>query len=90
VWPDVVASGVVIRRTAVGLLIIAASFFVSGVGVLFRTTWALPFTAFVTVVALPVSFWGNKVLFGDIRPLHTGTNTVVAILILWLVWNSYR
>ena len=41
------------------------------------------------VVFLAGGFWANYVLFGDVRPFHTGANVMVGALILWLLWIGY-
>ena len=89
-WPDLVAGEFVVARTATTLLVIAAAFLVAAAGVLLDQDWALRFSLVVTVVTLLVSLWGTYLLFGDVRPLHAGTNAVLAALICWLVWRGYR
>jgi len=34
-----------------------------------------------------VAFWGNRVLFGGIRPAHMVTNMVVLAIVVALLWR---
>lgn len=81
--PDVIAGPGVVRAVAAGLLAVGVVLAGSGAITLLKSRFAR--LAGVTALILFVSggFLGNYLLFGAVRPLHTGTNVVLAGLILW-------
>jgi hypothetical protein len=87
-WPDVIADDALLRKVAIGLIVVSAALLVTGVGAALRQSWAI--TSGMIALALFVigGFLGNYKVFGDIRPTHTITNTVIAALILWLLWKG--
>jgi hypothetical protein len=85
-WPDVVANEVTVRRTLSGMFAMAVLLLVAGLAALCNVPWGYCTALIATVVFVAAAFPANYVLFGDIRPLHTGTNIVVAAMILTLLW----
>ena len=59
---------------------------ISGIAVLRRLPWGSSAAATSLIIFVTVAFWGNYVLFGDIRAIHTGTNVIVALIVLALLW----
>jgi hypothetical protein len=55
-----------------------------GVPAIVNVPWSGHAAAIATIVLVVPAFWANYSLFGDIRPLPTGTNIVVAAIILAL------
>jgi hypothetical protein len=86
VWPDVVANEATVRRTSSGMMVMAALLLVAGVAALGNTPWGVRASVLATIVVVAAAFPVNYALFGDMRPLHTGTNIVVAAIILALFW----
>jgi hypothetical protein len=87
-WTDVVANDALLRRVSVGLLLTSALLLASGISGAFRLPHA-PIAGVIAIVLFVVGgFWGNYAVFGDIRPLHTGGNVVIATLILSMLWAS--
>lgn len=85
-WPDIVANDVTVRRTSTGILVMAVLVLAAGVAALANMPWGLHAAAVVTVVVVIAAFPVNYVLFGEKRPMHTGTNVVLAAIILALLW----
>jgi hypothetical protein len=46
--------------------------------------------AIAILVVMVAAFPANYALFGDIRPLHTGTNIVLAAVVLTLLWLGHE
>lgn len=88
-WPDLVANDVTVRRTAGGVLVMAVLVLAAGVAALANMPWGLHAAAIVTAVVVIAAFPVNHVLFGEMRPMHTGTNVVLAAIILALLWFGY-
>ena len=88
-WPDVIANETAVRRTSGGMIIMAAFLFIAGVAAIGDMSWGGSAAAVATIVVLVGAFWANYTLFGNIRPMHTGTNVVVATVILALLWFGY-
>jgi hypothetical protein len=88
-WPDVTANKTTVRRTSGGMIVMAALLLVVGVAATVNLPWGGWAAAISTMVVVVAAFWANYALFGDIRPLHTGTNVVVAAIILALLWFGY-
>jgi hypothetical protein len=88
-WPDVIANEMTVRRTAIGMIIMAALLLIAGVAALGNVPWGSYAAAIATIVVVVGAFPANYALFGDIRPLHTGTNVFVAAIILALLWFGY-
>ena len=81
-WPDVIANKTTVRRTSGGMIVMAAMLLIAGVAATFNLPWGGWAAAISTMVVVVAAFWANYSLFGDIRPLHTATNVVVAAIIL--------
>jgi hypothetical protein len=75
-----------VRRTSNGMLAMAVFLVIAGVAALANAPGGRHAAAIVTVAFVAAAFWANYALFGDIRPLHVGTNIVVAALVLALLW----
>ena len=85
-WPDIIANKFIVRRTASGMIVMAALLLVGGISVIGNVPWSGPAAAVVLIALVAAAFWANYALFGDMRPVHTGTNIVVAAIILALLW----
>ena len=88
-WPDVIASETTVRRTSNGMVVMAGLMLIAGIAAIGNVSWGGYAAAIATMVVVVAAFWVNHALFGDIRPLHTGTNLVVAAIILALLWYGY-
>jgi hypothetical protein len=89
-WPDVIANEVTVRRMSSGMSLMAALALFAGAVALGNLPWGGLAAAVVTIVVVVAAFWANHALFGDIRPLHTGTNVVVAAIIVALLWYGFE
>jgi hypothetical protein len=63
--------------------------FLSGAAALANLRWGGHAAAIAVIIVVAAAFWGNYALFGDIRLIHTGTNIVVAAIVLTLLWFGY-
>jgi hypothetical protein len=86
VWPDVIADEATVRRTSGGMMVMAALLLIAGVAAMGDLPWGGSAAGIATLVVVAAAFWVNSLLFGNVRPLHTGTNVVVAAIILALLW----
>jgi hypothetical protein len=89
-WPDVIANEATVRRMSSGMIVMAALVLFAGVAAVGNLLWGGPAAAAVTIVVVVAAFWVNHALFGDVRPLHTGTNVVVAAVIVALLWYGFQ
>ena len=89
VWPDIIADESIVRRTAVGLIIMAVSLLITGIAAMMAMPWGGASAATATILFMTGGFWGNHILFGDVRPVHTGTNVILALVVLILLWFGY-
>ncbi len=89
-WPDVVGSPTALRGTAIGLAITGALLIGASAGVFMRASWGFSAAIGAMLIFVAGGFWGNYAAFGDIRPVHTGTNVVIAAITLVLIWFGYR
>lgn len=85
-WTDVTAEPAVVRKTAIGLLLVSPSLLLTGVLVLLGVRSMTVPAALVTLIFVAGGFVGNYAVFGGIRLAHTGTNVVVAAAIWLLLW----
>jgi hypothetical protein len=85
-WPDIIANEITVRRTSVGMIVMAAFLVSAGVAALGRVPRGSEAAASAMIALVAAAFWANYSLFGGIRPLHSGTNIVVAAIILALLW----
>jgi hypothetical protein len=85
-WPDIRADEIVVRRSAYALIIFAVLSLITGGAVMNGVPWSDLGAAITLIIFVALSFWGNYLLFGGIRLLHTGTNIIVASIILTLLW----
>ena len=88
-WPDVIATKTTVRRTSGGMIVMAALLLIAGAAATVNLSWGGWAAAIATMVVVLAAFWANYALFGNIRLLHTGTNVVVAAIILALLWFGY-
>mgnify|MGYP001353020449 CR=1 FL=1 len=88
-WPDVIADKTTVRRTSGGMIVMAALLLIAGVAATGNLPWGGWAAAVATIVVVLAAFWANYALFGNVRPPHTGTNIVVAAIILALLWFGY-
>ena len=88
-WPDIIANETTVRRTSGGMIFMAALLLVAGAAAAANVPWGGWAAAIATVVVVLAAFWVNHALFGDMRLWHTGTNVVVAAVILALLWFGY-
>jgi hypothetical protein len=89
-WPDVIANEATVRRMSSGMIVMAALVLFAGGAAVGNLPWGGAAAAVVTIVVVVAAFWVNHALFGDIRPLHTGTNVVVAAVIVALLWYGFE
>jgi hypothetical protein len=89
-WPDIIANKLIVRRISSAMIVMATLLLVAGVSAIGNVPWSGHAAAGVLIVLVAAAFWGNHALFGDMRPLHTGTNIVVAAIILALLWFGNR
>jgi hypothetical protein len=89
-WPDIIANEATVRRTSSGMIVMAVLLLAAGITVIGNVPWAGHAAAVATIVVVVAAFGVNHTLFGDIRITHTGTNIVVAAIILTLLWFGYR
>jgi hypothetical protein len=89
-WPDIIANETTVRRTSSGMLVMAVLLLVAGAAAIGHLRWAGHAAAIATIVVMAAAFWANYALFGDIRLSHTGTNVVVAAIVLALLWLGYN
>jgi hypothetical protein len=85
-WPDIIANKLIVRRISSGMIVMAALLLVAGVSAIGNVPWSRHAAAVALIVLVAAASWANYALFGDMRPLHTGTNIVVAAIILALLW----
>jgi hypothetical protein len=88
-WPDVIANETTVRRTASGMIAMATLLLAAGVAALGNVRWGGLAAVIATIVVVVAAFPANYALFGGFRPLHTVTNTVVAAIILALLWVGH-
>ena len=82
-WPDVVTSESTLKRVGIGLFILSILQWVSVLAVMLVSDYAKLFVLASTAIFQAAGFSGNKIVFGDYRPMHTGTNS----LIVGIVWG---
>lgn len=88
-WTDVVANEIVVRRTARALAAVSIVLLASAVACFLRMPWACELGAGAALVFVTGGFVGNYVVFGSLRPTHTGPNVLIAAAILWLLWQGH-
>ena len=88
-WPDVIAGDASVKSIAKGMMAMAVILFVAGGAVLGNVGWGQFAAAISVTIFVVAGFWANRVLFGGVRPMHTGPNVVVGALVLWLLWIGY-
>ncbi len=88
-WPDVIASAIVIRRVAIGLGVVSVALLITGTAVIVRCPGSVHAAAVAMLVFVAGGFWGNHAVFGDFRPVHTGSNVVIAAVALVLLLLGY-
>jgi hypothetical protein len=72
------------------MIVLAALLFISGIATIGNVPSGGLAAAIATILFVAAAFWANYALFDDIRPLHSGTNIVVATIILVLLWLGYH
>jgi hypothetical protein len=88
-WPDLIANESTVKRTAGGMLIMAALLLIAGSATIGNLPWGGTAATVATIVVVLAAIWVNHLLFGNVRPVHTITNVVVAAIILALLWPAY-
>ncbi len=88
-WPDVTADTLTVRRTSLGMIVMAGLLLIAGAAATGNMPWGSWAAAVAIMVVVLAAFWVNYALFGNMRLLHTGTNVVVAAIILALLWFGY-
>ena len=84
-WPDLVATTSTTKGVASGMLILAVLLLVAGGAAAMNRSWGR-WLAVITILAFVAGgFWVNYILFGDIRPVHSGANAILAIAILLML-----
>jgi len=87
-WPDVIADAPLLRKVAIGLTVVSVAMLTTGMAATLRQPWATTPAMIATTLFVIGGFIGNKKVFGDYRPMHTGTNTILAALIIWLLTSG--
>lgn len=85
-WPDIVADETTVRRTSSGMIGMAVLLLVAGLATIGNLPYGIHAAAIAVIILVLAAFVANYALFGDIRITHTGTNIVVAAIILALLW----
>lgn len=85
-WPDFIANDLLIHKVSLGLLIVSALLLAAGIGTLVRISGSREAVAVAILLFVAGGYLGNYKLFGDLRPKHTLANTVIAAVVLWLLW----
>lgn len=85
-WPDVVAGDSTVRAAAKAMLAVAALLVIAGAAAALGVSGGRAAATVAVVSFVAGGFWANFVLFGDVRLLHTGTNVIVGMLVVWLLW----
>jgi hypothetical protein len=88
-WPDVVASASTVRTVARVMLVVAVILALAGIGATLGRAWGLVASAVALAIFVIGGFLANYTLFGDFRLAHTGTNLVVAVIVVCLLWSGY-
>jgi len=88
-WPDVIADDATARNVARAMLAVAAILLVGGGAATANAAWGYWVAVSATLLFVIGAFWANYLLFGSMRPMHTGTNVIVAAVICWLLWVGY-
>ncbi len=85
-WRDVVASTATVKAASRAMVVMAFVLVLSGVLAAANGPWGTTWAAIATVVFIVAAFWANQTLFGSLRLTHTGSNIIVAAVILLLLW----
>jgi hypothetical protein len=72
------------------MVALALLLLVAGVAALCNAARGGHAAAIATLIVVVAAFPVNYSLFGDVRPLHTGTNIVLAAVILALLWVGHE
>jgi hypothetical protein len=88
-WPDIVADEATVQRTSIGMMVIALLLVVAGGAAIGNVAWGGGAAAIATLLVVMAAFFVNQALFGSARALHMGTNLVVALIVLALLWFGY-
>ena len=89
-WPDVIANETTVRRASCGMIAMALLLLVSGLAALGNVPRGGRAAAIAILVVVVAAFPANYTLFGDVRLLHTGTNIVLAAVVLALLWVGHE
>lgn len=79
-----------VRFTAGGLIVVAILSIAASVSGFLRTRTAWPLGSIAACTFVIGGFLGNYLIFSSLRPVHTGTNTAIAAIIIWLLWKGAR
>lgn len=88
-WPDIVAKDPAVRTVSKGMAAVAGLLVIGGLIAAIGLGWGYWAATGATIVFVAGGFWANYILFGSLRPFHTGTNIVVCAMIQWLLWIGY-
>jgi len=72
------------------MLVLAALLLVAGSAAAINLRWGQRTAVIATLAFVAVGFWANYTLFGDLRLMHSGTNSAVGALVLLLLWAGWR
>src|SRR5262245_43880434 len=87
-WPDITASDATVQSTARGMIVMAVLLLGTGLAAALHLSWGRWAAAIAIGLFVAGAFWANSVLFGNLRPMHTVPNVLVASVILYLLWVS--
>ena len=88
-WKDVIANRSTVKNAARGIVVVALMLLVGGIGAIINSSWGQMAASIGILNFIVGGFWANYILFGNIRPKHTGANVVVGAIILFLLWFGY-
>lgn len=89
VWPDIIADELIVRRTAGGLIFMAVLLLITSIAAMLGMPWGRASASTAIILFTAGGFWGNYILFRDMRPVHTGTNVILTLVVLILLWVGY-
>lgn len=88
-WPDMIARKATTQRLSAVMILLGVLTLCSAGAVIGNVSWGGYAAATCTIVFVCSAFWFHHALFGDFRPLKTGTNVFVGTIILVLLWVGY-
>jgi len=88
-WPDLIASDAVVSNSARWTLAMSLLLLAGALASLLRASWGFITAATAMTLFVAAGFWANYSLFGSIRPLHSGSHVIAAIVVILLLRIGY-